>query len=248
MICSLALACVVLAASDCPANADATVTKAVAPDYPDTARSAGLPPMMTVVQVTVDTDGKPKDVQIYKTSGREDIDRESIRAAKLSQYSAKIVGCQPVVGDYLFRVEYWPDGTNLGQFLSAPSFAAPAGWLRNPNATAAEGFKEFNEWTSGGDSIGTMAAFARSWSDLYIHNKAQLLQRSGATITANESVKLCNGTAAGWKFEYALETTHYEEVLEFVGTMRVYEAYFYGPDAPSKAVSESLITLCAPAT
>jgi hypothetical protein len=37
------------------------------------------------------------------------IDQAALRAARESNYSPKLVDCQPTQGDYLFRADFQPD-------------------------------------------------------------------------------------------------------------------------------------------
>jgi TonB family protein len=47
--------------------------------------------------------------KIYKSSNNMAIDQAALRAARQSTYSPKLVNCQPVEGDYLFRADFQPD-------------------------------------------------------------------------------------------------------------------------------------------
>ncbi|MBV8433654.1 MAG: energy transducer TonB, partial [Candidatus Eremiobacteraeota bacterium] len=46
---------------------------------------------------------------IFKSTNNMAMDQAALRAARQSSYSPKLVNCQPVQGDYLFRVDFNPD-------------------------------------------------------------------------------------------------------------------------------------------
>ncbi|MGA8533097.1 MAG: TonB family protein [Candidatus Tumulicola sp.] len=91
-------------------NVEATVSNAVAPDYPESALEAGVGAVQVLVEVTVGPSGNLVGTpSIYKTSGNMSIDQAAIRAARASSYSPKLVDCNPATGSYIFRADFTPD-------------------------------------------------------------------------------------------------------------------------------------------
>jgi TonB family protein len=90
-------------------NVDATVTNAVQPDYPDSARDLGLGAVTVEVEVTVGLTGNLVSATVYKSSSNMAIDQAALRAARESTYAPKMVDCQPTQGDYLFTADFQPD-------------------------------------------------------------------------------------------------------------------------------------------
>lgn len=99
-----------VAARACPEpNREATVTKAQEPDYPQSAKPLGLGPVTAEIAVTIDPSGKVVAAHVFKSSGNQAIDEAALKAASGSQYSPKLLNCQAVTADYLFRSDFEPD-------------------------------------------------------------------------------------------------------------------------------------------
>ena len=79
------------------------------PDYPESAKDIGIGATTVQVEVTVGPSGNLVGTKIYKSSNNMAIDQAALRAARQSSYSPKLVDCQPVEGDYLFRADFQPD-------------------------------------------------------------------------------------------------------------------------------------------
>jgi hypothetical protein len=60
------------------------------------------------VGVFLDSDGHPVDTWIYKSSGMDDADALGRISALRSQYTPATFLCTPIVGAYLFRVDFAP--------------------------------------------------------------------------------------------------------------------------------------------
>jgi TonB family protein len=90
-------------------NQDATVANPMQPDYPESAKDIGLGPVTVLVAVTIGAQGQLLDAQIYQSSHNAAIDEAAIRAARQSQYSPRIVDCQPIEGTYLFHADFDPN-------------------------------------------------------------------------------------------------------------------------------------------
>jgi protein TonB len=86
-------------------HVDATVTRAVEPDYPELARQQGAVGV-TQVEVTLTETGAVSDTKVYKSSGNASLDKAALAAAKQSAYSPEIDNCQKEAGTYLFRAEF----------------------------------------------------------------------------------------------------------------------------------------------
>ncbi|MGH7728378.1 MAG: energy transducer TonB, partial [Vulcanimicrobiaceae bacterium] len=86
-------------------TADATLTNAVSPDYPDIARQEGAVGT-TQVEITLDASGAVTNATVYKSSGNQALDRSAVAAARASSYAPQIVNCQKVAGSYLFRADF----------------------------------------------------------------------------------------------------------------------------------------------
>ncbi|MDQ2681123.1 MAG: TonB family protein [Candidatus Eremiobacteraeota bacterium] len=87
---------------------DAVATNKVPPDYPEMARQQNLGVVTVLVKVTVGPTGSLQAATVQQSSGNSSIDQAAIAAAKASSYSAKVVNCTPVAGDYGFTAEFDP--------------------------------------------------------------------------------------------------------------------------------------------
>jgi protein TonB len=87
-------------------NEDATIKgTAVEPEYPDMARQMGAVGT-TEVKVTLDAEGSPVEVSVYKSAGNAALDQAALRAAKATQYNAELVNCVKTPGSYIFRADF----------------------------------------------------------------------------------------------------------------------------------------------
>ncbi len=91
-------------------NVEATVTNAVQPFYPYSAREMNLVPVTVEVEVevAVGPTGKLSRASIYKGSNNMAVDQAALLAARESSYSPKFVNCRPTQGNYLFRAILQP--------------------------------------------------------------------------------------------------------------------------------------------
>lgn len=87
---------------------DAVATNKVPPDYPEMAREQNLGVVTVLVKVTVGATGALTAATVQQSSGNSSIDSAAVAAARASSYSAKIVNCLPVAGDYGFTAEFDP--------------------------------------------------------------------------------------------------------------------------------------------
>jgi hypothetical protein len=60
------------------------------------------------VGVFIDSEGRPVDTWIYKSSGMDNADALARDSALLSQYAPATFLCTPIVSEYLFRVDFAP--------------------------------------------------------------------------------------------------------------------------------------------
>jgi protein TonB len=88
---------------------DATVVNQAQPEYPDSARDLGLGEVQVAVEVTISPTGSLVGTKIAQSGGNMALDNAALAAARQSTYSPKIVNCQPVQGDYLFKVTFDPN-------------------------------------------------------------------------------------------------------------------------------------------
>jgi TonB family protein len=131
-LCALAAACgflaIPVAARACPQpNREAMVTKAQEPDYPQSAKPLGLGPVTVQIEVTIDPSGNIVEARVYKSSGNQAIDEAALKAASGSKYSAKLINCQTVTADYLFRSDFEPDS-----YASVPADLPRGSQWENP--------------------------------------------------------------------------------------------------------------------
>jgi TonB family protein len=89
-------------------NVEATVADAVKPEYPESARNRGFGRSTVEVEVSVGPVGSVLGTRVTKSSGNSLIDDATVRAARESTYSPKLVNCQPTQGSYLFRAVFQP--------------------------------------------------------------------------------------------------------------------------------------------
>ena len=85
----------------------------------DTSRSPRInqtcPRRVTVqIAVTIDPSGKLVAEHVFKSSGNQAIDEAALQSASGSKYSPKLVDCQAVTADYLFRVDFDPNSSASG--------------------------------------------------------------------------------------------------------------------------------------
>jgi protein TonB len=88
---------------------DATVVQQAQPEYPDQAREQGLGEVQVAVRVTIGPSGSLVNAAIAQSAGNMALDQAALAAARQSTYAPKIVNCEPVTGDYLFRVTFDPN-------------------------------------------------------------------------------------------------------------------------------------------
>ncbi len=82
---------------------DASVTRAVAPRYPQ-----GLEPITTtaMVEVAVGSDGRVDGEWVYSPAPFDALNLASLRAVRQSTFVAGTAFCKPAPGYYLFRTDY----------------------------------------------------------------------------------------------------------------------------------------------
>ncbi|HET9029995.1 MAG TPA: TonB family protein [Candidatus Aquilonibacter sp.] len=84
---------------------EASATLAVDPET-YVASPHDFPVAAALVSVTIGPDGNVRNVLIYKSTGIMRLDRAALLAARASRYAPKLVNCEPVTGEYLFRAEF----------------------------------------------------------------------------------------------------------------------------------------------
>ena len=90
-------------------NVEATVTNAVSPDYPESAKDLGLGAVTVQIEVTVGPSGNLIGASVYKSANNMSLDQAALRAARQSTYSPKLEDCKPVQGSYLFTADFQPE-------------------------------------------------------------------------------------------------------------------------------------------
>ena len=86
-------------------NKDATMTRAVEPDFPDIARQQGAVGVAQI-KVTLSASGAVEGVTVYKSAGNAALDQSALAAARASSYAPEVDNCGPVGGSYLFRADF----------------------------------------------------------------------------------------------------------------------------------------------
>lgn len=86
-------------------TADAHVTNAVEPDYPEVARQQGATGRAEI-KVTLTATGAVGEVAVFKSSGNAALDLAAETAAKASTYAPQIVDCKAVGGSYRFSADF----------------------------------------------------------------------------------------------------------------------------------------------
>jgi TonB family protein len=109
---------------------DATVIRPAPPVYPDSARELGLGIVSAKVIVTLSPTGSVIGIKIAQSTGNMALDHAALVAARQSTYSPKIVNCEPVAGDYMFRVTFdpernWPPSLARMPGATPPSSPSP---------------------------------------------------------------------------------------------------------------------------
>ena len=224
-------------------NQDASVTSAVTPRFPASARNL-RGRVIVLVEVVIGATGSVKEATIYKSSGDTAVDAEALRAARASVYAPKTVKCVPTDANYLFREEF------VGTPLTPPTIAVPPGWKPGP----------FNQSTYE----------TRSWSDDTQHQlilrwqkdsqtidqirASELNARAGLRAQRAVDVRLCDGTQSGVRFFHeaadSLDHIPSGEVEVIVTNGVLYTASFlaYDHSPPSEDVRKALDSFCAPAS
>lgn len=89
---------------------EATAVNTAPVDYPDQAREANVGVVQVNVIVSLSATGAPTSATLQNSSGNMFIDSEAKRAAMQSTYAPKIVACQPISSQYIFKVTFDPNG------------------------------------------------------------------------------------------------------------------------------------------
>jgi len=106
---ALILTPMVVADSPCSIpDKDVAVAEAATPAYPASAADLGIGPVIVYVQVTVNPDGSVDRAIITQSSHNSAIDQATLRAARASSYSPKIVGCSAATGTILIPINMVP--------------------------------------------------------------------------------------------------------------------------------------------
>jgi TonB family protein len=82
---------------------DATLTKPYQPEGIYTKRT-----LTAQVETFIDSNGHVVQATLYKSSGSDNADAQAVAAAQLSKFAPATLLCTPVVGRYLFRVDFAP--------------------------------------------------------------------------------------------------------------------------------------------
>jgi len=90
-------------------NQDARLTAPVPPDFPESARAAGLGKSTVLVKVYLSAKGTIASLGVMTSSGNLDLDQAALRAAAQSTYSPRIKNCKPASGLYVFKVMFAPN-------------------------------------------------------------------------------------------------------------------------------------------
>ena len=85
-----------------------TVTRAVSPLYPASARWLATN-VTSEIEVAINADGSLAGAWVYTPSGIPAIDAAALRSAEISTYSKGIAMCRPAPGTYLFRADFDPN-------------------------------------------------------------------------------------------------------------------------------------------
>jgi TonB family protein len=83
-----------------PYYQDATARNVIVPGY-----TGGLTGV-AIVRVTVDPAGNVAATSIVQTSGSANLDKLAMDAARQSTYYPKMIFCQPLTGEYLYKVSF----------------------------------------------------------------------------------------------------------------------------------------------
>jgi TonB family protein len=86
---------------------NATVSRAMAPDFPTAEMERGGSATV-LVEVAINASGALDDAWLFVPSGSEWFDDAALRAARMSTYKAGTAFCQPASGMYIFRAEFRP--------------------------------------------------------------------------------------------------------------------------------------------
>lgn len=92
-----------------PCDRDATVSRQVPPDYPESARETGLGEVTAGIRVYITPQGTIAALRVANSSGNADLDQAALRAAAESTYLPRLKGCKATYGEYLFKVTFDPN-------------------------------------------------------------------------------------------------------------------------------------------
>ncbi|PZR58538.1 MAG: hypothetical protein DLM50_03400 [Candidatus Meridianibacter frigidus] len=90
-------------------NKDAVATSLVAPEYPESAKTANLGPVVVIVKVALSAGGSVLDTSIIQSGNNSALDQEALRSARHSSYAPEVRNCVPVAGVYSFRAQFDPN-------------------------------------------------------------------------------------------------------------------------------------------
>jgi hypothetical protein len=86
--------------------AEATVTRAVRPSYPEFAERGTF--YTAIIEVTVGENDDLIGARVFKSSKNPAIDANALAAARASSYRSAISYCQKTIADYLFKTVFGP--------------------------------------------------------------------------------------------------------------------------------------------
>ncbi|MDQ6932869.1 MAG: TonB family protein [Candidatus Eremiobacteraeota bacterium] len=86
-------------------NREARALTRIAPEFPEISRQRGLRGT-AVVKIDLDSTGKSVGSSVYVGSGSSILDAVALSAAAANTYAPATFMCAPIVGSYLFVVEF----------------------------------------------------------------------------------------------------------------------------------------------
>jgi TonB family protein len=214
---------------------DATVTKPVTPDFPDSARGLGLGPMTVLIQVIVGPSGTPIAAMLYRSSGNMAIDQAALRAARASTYAPKLVNCAPAQGNCIFRAEF-----NPGESGPLPTVMLSNNWKRASDRS----------WTLGTATI-NIYSIANFSGVAYLRASTEtVLKRSGVTPVFDDIIRVCSNTRDAWRLASVARSGSNSAVTVTVVMESAGKGYGAWYSAPGTTVPDNvmnaLLTLCPP--
>ncbi len=84
----------------------AKIANPVLPNIPQQSLDTGMKHATVLLRVSLDERGRPRDVELQRSSGYVDVDTAADGLAEHSRYDPEVRGCAPTSGSYTLKVDF----------------------------------------------------------------------------------------------------------------------------------------------